>query len=400
MAHLPPELVDHVLTLLDASEDVQALSACTLVCTAWLPFARDHLFSTLRLSDAEPEKTKKLLQFRSLLESSLGIAYSIRRLVVTGSFTGSKLPLADLMSALALLPRLQHLHLDQWRISHLARMDLSQYTSPLVLETLELQNIGFFLDAPANIFHLLSLFSPTRDLMLTKVSFRYTYGSRYDDLIPKLSLPHSLAPSSLTIHEADDRAQLLLEAFAQTALPSTLTHLHISFYDFTPLLPTLARFLTLAPALHTLTLDFARSFPYAYWSDKAGLADARAAAAAHLLPALAHTRLAALELRAPALPPGPGPFWGLARDVLGARPGTLRALRVCAAHADPALRRSLAQHARLEIVEVCGLPEVAETSWPALAKPRPSQLVQFESCSAFSGVEQAPHVAYVEVEPV
>lgn len=355
MVYLPPELVDYVFCMLDLPEDVKALCACALVCVAWLPIARQHLYATLQISDPQPEKMRKLSRLQALLESSPGVGRSVRRLVVTGSFTGARLPLAELLAVLVRLPRLRHLHLHHWRISHLGSIVLPKF-DPLVLETLELNSIGFFLDAPANIFRLLNLFKPTCELTLAKISFRYTYGARYADIAPTLPLPCALSPSSLVLHDADDRAQLLLEAFAAGTLPGTLTHLHVSFYDCTPLLPALARFLARC-AVRRLTLDFARCFPHAFHSSKAGLVAARSEAARHLLPALRHTRLEALEIRAAPVAPAPGPFWDLCLDVLAALPPSVSAVRVCAVGGEASVRRVLQRVEGSVALEIRSLPE-------------------------------------------
>ena len=47
--HIPSELYDHTLDFLH--NDRAALSACSVVCKAWLPSSRFHLFSNLHISD-------------------------------------------------------------------------------------------------------------------------------------------------------------------------------------------------------------------------------------------------------------------------------------------------------------------------------------------------------------
>lgn len=47
----PPEIIAHVLSFVDRP----ALCASSLVCTAWEPLARRHLFGTLQINDYEAE---------------------------------------------------------------------------------------------------------------------------------------------------------------------------------------------------------------------------------------------------------------------------------------------------------------------------------------------------------
>ena len=356
--------------MFDLPRDVAVLCACSLVCSSWLPIAREHLYSTIHILDAEPAKEKTLSHFVRLLELAPSVGYAVTRVVVIGSFTGSKLPIHDLFSTLTQLPRLRHLHLHHWRISHFASLDLPQRL-PLTLQTLELKSIGFFLDAPLNIFRLFNLFPPGCSLTLDKVSFRYVYGSPYLDIVPTLPLPTGLAPSSLTLHYADDRALLLLEAFARTSLPSALKQLYISFYDFTPLLPSLARFIKKCD-LQSLTFDLTSCLPYAFWSSKLRLEEASHAVEVHLAPAFQKmTALDEFTLHVGAIPLENAAFWGLCADIVLSLPTTLRALHIFAADEHPGpdvsrLRRALQRFRNLEISEIPGLPTNA---WEAELSP-------------------------------
>ena len=81
MAILPPELFDETLDHL--WDDPKALQACSLTCRTWVPTARLHLFRTARLSSPS-----SCLDFASLLNSSPPIAWCVRKLTISASYSG------------------------------------------------------------------------------------------------------------------------------------------------------------------------------------------------------------------------------------------------------------------------------------------------------------------------
>ncbi|KAI0825834.1 hypothetical protein BC629DRAFT_1450852 [Irpex lacteus] len=109
---LPPELDDIILDYL--YDDPTTLSRCALVQKSWLPAARYHLWSNLRLNCASDELTK----LRTLLTStSPAVGFYIRSVVVLQK-KGEACQWYDLnllhytLSVLSLLPNLRTLTLD------------------------------------------------------------------------------------------------------------------------------------------------------------------------------------------------------------------------------------------------------------------------------------------------
>jgi hypothetical protein len=77
--NLPPELLDTVMDNLQS--DTTSLIACSLVCKAWLPSARRHIFATMQLSHPE----RHFCQFLKSCSRSAIIPF-IRHLDIVGKY--------------------------------------------------------------------------------------------------------------------------------------------------------------------------------------------------------------------------------------------------------------------------------------------------------------------------
>lgn len=62
LPRLPQELVDHIIDHLN--DDLVSLRKCALVCQAWLPASRYHLFAKVSLKATSPQQEPSLLQER------------------------------------------------------------------------------------------------------------------------------------------------------------------------------------------------------------------------------------------------------------------------------------------------------------------------------------------------
>ncbi|OCH94035.1 hypothetical protein OBBRIDRAFT_723682, partial [Obba rivulosa] len=72
-SELPPELTDRIIDFLYG--DKYTLAACGLVCRAWVPASRFHLFHSVRL------RTKRqYLRWLFVLTSSRHIGHYVRKL--------------------------------------------------------------------------------------------------------------------------------------------------------------------------------------------------------------------------------------------------------------------------------------------------------------------------------
>jgi hypothetical protein len=281
--HFPPELLDHIFQWLEMPENTASLCACCLVCSTWLPVARENLYATV--TSHEGKNSQKTFQrLLHLLTASSAVSQAITHLVIDGTGCTHKLPIDDFLSVLGHLPRLRYLSVRNWRLPTISLSALTK-RPPLSLRSLELTNIGFYLDPPAHFFHLLKFFACVDAVIIDWPSFYYAYGASSADLIPSLHVPAHFAISRLMLHAADDRTHLLLTALEHTVTPATLRHLQIAFYDLAPLIPALARLLRTA-TLQILTIDLSTHFPQAFSSDTRGLADALAAIETYLRPTL------------------------------------------------------------------------------------------------------------------
>lgn len=334
-----------------------------MVCAGWLPIARHHLFATLHTKEGYPRASRSISDFARVVRESPGVGHAVTSLVVDSFRSDSKLSFIDLASSLQWLPRLRHLSLNNLRVPNVLNV-AKLVSSPRSLQCLEINNVGFYLDNPANFFKLLHLFGNVGELKIERLWFRYVYGASHKDIIPTIPIPSHLSATTLTLHCADDRTELLLESLRHTRILDTLDALYISFYDFTPLVPTVARFLA-DPRCHIgrLAFDFCRGFPYAFWSDKSGLIAAQNAVEQVLrrsLPALSSLHTFALHLGN--IPPGVSAFWDLCLTILHVLPQSVAELHVHVVNGQfgfdvPVLGRAVRRYDGLECVVIHGLGE-------------------------------------------
>ncbi|KIP03155.1 hypothetical protein PHLGIDRAFT_253410 [Phlebiopsis gigantea 11061_1 CR5-6] len=357
MSTLPPELLDHIFSL---AEDATILRACSLVCYTWLLIARGYLFATLRTQEGQLKPCRGITDLTRTLLGSSSLGHAVKSLVVDGLRSDAKLPVQDLVSVLRHLPRLQHLAVCNTRIPSF--QIVAPFQERTSLHSLRLCNVGVYVDNPANILRLLDLFESIGELTLEKVWFKYSYGMSSRDTAAILSVPSYLRITSLILHGADDRAELLLDSFLLTQVRETLRALHLSFYDFAPLVPCVSRFLSDPRCqLHNLALDFSRCFPYTFWSHAPGLRATQCAIEQVLQPPLPALRsLRRFALHTGNVPHEASAFWDMCLAVLGALP-----LSVVEVHVDvvngafgfdvPGFVRVLQRYGDLEGVFIHGL---------------------------------------------
>ncbi|KZT07144.1 uncharacterized protein LAESUDRAFT_713654 [Laetiporus sulphureus 93-53] len=140
---LPPEICDHIIDYL--WNDRRALAACNLVCRAWLPATRTHIFNRIRL----PNKVTSA-RFRQLLAESPYIARHVRALSIRRSSRSAGLPL-DYSEILQKLTSLRHLYVRC--MAHTSdpypafvmetTLEPSLHSSFAMLETLHLRHLVF-----------------------------------------------------------------------------------------------------------------------------------------------------------------------------------------------------------------------------------------------------------------
>ncbi|KAH9926815.1 uncharacterized protein B0H18DRAFT_333792 [Fomitopsis serialis] len=106
----PPELCRNILD--DLCDDRRSLSACSLTCWAWAPWARRHLFENVILTDID-----HCLSFVAILKSSVAAGTSIQDYVRTVKFSSDGYTRPEWRDA------------ARWAFRHLPNIDSLQLTS-------------------------------------------------------------------------------------------------------------------------------------------------------------------------------------------------------------------------------------------------------------------------------
>jgi len=127
--HLPQELADHIIDHLH--DNPQALRSCSLVCHAWLPTSRIHLFSkvTFRESPDGCPSNELCKRLYTLLSSSPDIIPHIHELEITeGALFGASgypagVPSTTWVATERTLPRLLKM------LTHLKRLEFGAQTT-------------------------------------------------------------------------------------------------------------------------------------------------------------------------------------------------------------------------------------------------------------------------------
>jgi len=137
---LPPELVDIVIGHLHG--DIEALSACSLVCMTWFPSARYHLFYSFTIScrpyysSPEPPPFERLVK---ILELDISVRQYIKQLHLTdqnGWGSTKDFSVALLVQIFERLPSLRTLLIDGVRLPLPAEPHEVANIPPLSIRTL------------------------------------------------------------------------------------------------------------------------------------------------------------------------------------------------------------------------------------------------------------------------
>ncbi len=158
----PGEILDYIIDFLHW--DVRSLKACALVCTAWTPSARFHLFNTITCHPDKPGRT--VAQIAAWTSSEHGVQASryITTLVVTPSGSYTSLPtvgVTEIALLMTRMPNIRRVTLDHVSIHHfdIARhttLPGASHTRPLIqLTILRCETLG---DSFHIIGHLLCLY--------------------------------------------------------------------------------------------------------------------------------------------------------------------------------------------------------------------------------------------------
>lgn len=164
---LPQELIELIIDF--AHDDPRTLRSCALVCRAWLPSSRYHLFSSIIV---RLRKTSEITQIKNDLlrfdtgPSELSILNYARRLVFTifldvaGEFMATEI---SLIHCLPCLPDLQTLAINRATDLRTIYIDLTGISSIYPnITALHLSDLNFI--SVSEVYHVVSQFLTLEDI--------------------------------------------------------------------------------------------------------------------------------------------------------------------------------------------------------------------------------------------
>ncbi|KAI0636453.1 hypothetical protein C8Q77DRAFT_1092801 [Trametes polyzona] len=179
---LPQELVDQAIDHL--WNDRETLSACSLVCHAWLPSARTHLFRDQRLTGA-----KACTRFEALLESVPDVARYVRKLTINEpmSATYAQNWISRVPALVAQLHRLTTLELVG--LHYVSLRNSAPETLAALSRLTALVFADVYFDSFADVHILLSAARNIRDLCFYRVSWANPSCASYKKSLPVTAPP-------------------------------------------------------------------------------------------------------------------------------------------------------------------------------------------------------------------
>ena len=221
--HLPWEISDAIIGHLH--EDRPSLHSCALVCHAWLPSSRHHLFRRFRIADSVPRKPNAVSFDKALdfLITTPDVARHIRRLEIAHH----SVKLSQLDAILNSSPKLQYLSLSDLGIqdddlSHGTRHG-PRFHRPI--EELRIVSCNIVNYDYSLLFHFLGLFASIRRLELL-VEIRVLNIDTAAELVP----PSHLALTHLSAYHVP--LSVVLKLLQNTRTKETL---RVLWYDDTTL---------------------------------------------------------------------------------------------------------------------------------------------------------------------
>ncbi|KAI0367122.1 hypothetical protein BV20DRAFT_584549 [Pilatotrama ljubarskyi] len=205
---VPGEITDAIIDHLHDSRET--LLSCALVCSAWLPSSRHHLFGFL---SSGPEKAA-LTDLLDFVTSTPHVASHVRHFLLYG-YQG--LSLKNIVTLIDALPNVRIVELDKVFLSYPLR-----YEPPLRASVKELSALRIAASNVTdldfnNLFRLLGLFTVMRTLRLEQSSSRHFFAHP-DFEIAKVDTPQSLQVAALSV------AFMPPSLIVQLVCPSRMAH--------------------------------------------------------------------------------------------------------------------------------------------------------------------------------
>ncbi|KAI0824359.1 hypothetical protein BC628DRAFT_1379124 [Trametes gibbosa] len=205
---LPGEITDAIIDHLHDSRP--ALHNCALVCRAWLPSSRHHLFEVF---SAGPEKCG-LLDLVSFLTSTPDLVGHISRLVLYGY---SGIGLTDIAGLINTLCNVRVVDLYNLVISLPRRLEIPPSTPPLALSMLRISSCNVK-DLKFDILlRFLDLFGVVKTLRIDQVALP-RFSTAQSDTTGAVVIPRNLQISELSL------GGMPPSFFVQLVCPSRMAH--------------------------------------------------------------------------------------------------------------------------------------------------------------------------------
>ncbi|KAJ7586397.1 hypothetical protein C8J56DRAFT_104353 [Mycena floridula] len=223
MPSFPQEICEHCINFCHDSQ--QSLLACSLVCRAWLPASRLHLFQTVFLHESQDRTDKFLSLIRSEHQSITSCLKNLHLVGSLYSFGGLGRHSTEIANQLLVhtaydLPRftsVTHVGLYAMNLSYISLQPLSPLSRATVLElkSIHLRDLGQFLEA---VYHF-----PTLEVLTL---FDITWDSQ------ETNYPPATTPSGLhhlTLISGQDTLTPVLQWLATAHIPPPLKRLNLHY---------------------------------------------------------------------------------------------------------------------------------------------------------------------------
>ncbi|KAF8189845.1 hypothetical protein K438DRAFT_1592758 [Mycena galopus ATCC 62051] len=258
-SRLAPELYDHVLDEFHSSKST--LSSCSLVCRAWLPICRHHLFSSVNL---HPELVNFLRHSPHALAT---VAPHIRRVGLGGGWMREQHhEFNDIILFMITLERVRKIHMETWSWTYLAPPASTALLGGQgnIFQTLTVLDLKFIRFPSFSVLRTFaSRFPKLRELVFDNVTWDPTTDGGPEDTsqtqhppsgLEKLSIcscSHEPILSWLSSAPAEDGADANVPPLRSLYLPEILPHEAILIGKFLASLPSSLENLELGFLGHT-----------------------------------------------------------------------------------------------------------------------------------------------------
>ncbi|EMD37467.1 hypothetical protein CERSUDRAFT_114108 [Gelatoporia subvermispora B] len=236
---IPPETTDRIIDHLHY--DRPTLRHCALVCHAWLPASRFHLFYTVTVSGV------RIFASEKLVESAPWVAYCVRDLKLTGTIIPqNKDPEAPLVPIVTKFTHLRSLHL-YWTLQRFPSPSLLTHLSSIT--ELVFVNVRFVNNCE-RLAKFIALFPYLQKLIIRTISSELPPR---EQMIGADELVAVLSRSSIRKLLVGGMHSTIASALCRASLPHLTHFARIRVYSKAP--AEHAMYVALSPSLREVSLD-------------------------------------------------------------------------------------------------------------------------------------------------